>query len=71
MYLDNGYKSTIRIFIVITEELKIYIYKEGKVHIHKEKYTRDDLSNMVHNAGYNSYYHYFTKMEYYNKVLIN
>jgi hypothetical protein len=68
MYLDNGYKSTIRIFIVITEELKIYIYKEGKVHIHKEKYTKDDLSNIVHNAGYNSYYHYFTKMEYYNKV---
>ena len=68
MYLDNGYKSTIRIYILVTEELKLYIYKEGKIHIHKEKYTKDNLSDIVHNAGYNSNYHYFTKMDYYDTV---
>ena len=68
MYLENGYKSTIRIYILVTEELKLYIYKEGKIYIHKEKYTKDNLDDIIHNAAYNSNYHYFTKMDYYDKV---
>lgn len=68
MYLDNGYKTAIRIYILITDKLQIFIYKEGKVYIYKELYSKSDLKNNIHNSAYNSNYEYFTKKPYYKNA---
>lgn len=68
MYLDNGYKTALRIYILITDELKIYIYKEAKVYIYKQLYSKNNLDNNIHNSTYNSNYEYFTEKDYYKIV---
>jgi len=68
MYLDNGHKTTMRIFVLITDNKNIYTYKEGRVFIYKDKYTKNNLENDIHNCVYNSSYHNLSSKDYYEKV---
>lgn len=69
MYLDNRYKTSLRIYGLLTEKKEIYIYKEGKTFIYKTPYSKDDLSNKTHNSTYEDTKHEgYMKQSYYQST---
>lgn len=65
MYLENNHKTSLRIHVLLTEKLEIYIHKEGKVYIYPNEYDKQKLDNATHNSTYNSEYKKFSTMYYY------
>lgn len=65
MLLIDGYKSSLRIYVLITNSDN-YIYKEGRLYIYSKKYCKNNMSNNIHNDVYNSKFYSFSEQEYYN-----
>ena len=68
MYLESNHKTCLRIHVLLTEKLEIYIHKEGKVYIYPNKYDKQNLDNATHNSTYNSEYKKFSTMHYYKET---
>jgi hypothetical protein len=68
MYLENNHKTCLRIHVLLTEKLEIYIHKEGKVFIHPNVYDKKNLDKETHNSTYTCEYKKFSTMHYYKET---
>ena len=68
IYLENNHKTTLRLYVLLTEKLEIYIHKEGKVNIYPNIYDKTNLDNKIHNAVYSSIKKKYSTMYYYKET---
>ena len=69
MLLIDDCKTTLRIYVLITDKKEIFLYKNGKVYVYKTKYIRESTDNKIHNDVYNSVkYENYTDADYYEKT---
>lgn len=52
MMLHDGSKTSLRLYVLILDKKHIYLYKNGKALIYRDKYDSDNLDNKIHNNTY-------------------
>ena len=67
MYLHNGYKTTMRNYVLLCE-YGVFLYKDGNVYINKIPYTKDSLDIQIHNDVLRSAGERFSQQPYYRKI---
>ena len=69
-FLYNGRKCDIRIWVLITHKMKVYIFKEGHLKASSVSYNKDDFDSFIHITNYSlqKYNKFFSKYEKGNEI---
>ena len=69
-FLYKGRKCDIRIWVLITHKMKVYIFKEGHLKVSSVSYNKDDFDSFIHITNYSlqKYNKSFSKYEKGNEI---